>query len=73
MLNHARHALEALEERANEDRLQVDLFEAPAVTDTTASASPVDAALAQIHPDALSPREALEALYQLKKLAQTVQ
>jgi DNA mismatch repair protein MutS len=29
----------------------------------------VDHALASIDPDALSPREALEALYQLKKLA----
>jgi DNA mismatch repair protein MutS len=29
----------------------------------------VDHALAGIDPDALSPREALEALYQLKKLA----
>jgi DNA mismatch repair protein MutS len=29
----------------------------------------VEAALAAIHPDALSPREALDALYSLKKLA----
>ena len=31
--------------------------------------SAVDHALAGIDPDTLSPREALEALYQLKKLA----
>ena len=31
--------------------------------------SPTDEALAAINPDDLSPREALEALYQLKKLA----
>ena len=35
----------------------------------TAGASPVEAALAAIHPDQLSPREALDALYQLKNLA----
>lgn len=29
-------------------------------------ATPVEDALAQLNPDALSPREALEALYQLK-------
>jgi DNA mismatch repair protein MutS len=29
----------------------------------------VEAALAAINPDALSPREALDALYQLKKMA----
>ena len=32
--------------------------------------SAVEAALAAIHPDQLSPREALDALYQLKKLAE---
>ena len=31
-------------------------------------ASPVEAALAGINPDAMSPREALDALYQLKKM-----
>jgi len=30
--------------------------------------SPVEAQLAQIDPDALSPREALDALYALKRL-----
>ena len=72
VLNHARHALATLEERASEDRLQVDLFEAPAAAESGPSAGPVNAALAQINPDALSPREALEALYQLKKLSQQV-
>ena len=64
MLHHARHALAALEERASAGELQVDLFAAPAALETTAS--PVEAALAAIHPDQLSPREALDALYQLK-------
>jgi DNA mismatch repair protein MutS len=68
VLNHARHTLAALEERAGEDELQVDLFAVPAMPES-AGASPVEALLASIHPDALSPREALDALYQLKKLA----
>ncbi|MGV3681402.1 MAG: DNA mismatch repair protein MutS [Acidovorax sp.] len=68
VLNHARHALAALEERAGEDELQVDLFAVPAMPES-AGASPVEALLSTIHPDALSPREALDALYQLKKLA----
>ncbi|WP_291439150.1 DNA mismatch repair protein MutS [Acidovorax sp.] len=68
VLHHARHALAALEERAGEDELQVDLFAAPEVPES-AGASPLEAALSGINPDALSPREALDALYQLKKLA----
>lgn len=64
----ARHALAALEERAGEGERQVDLFATPEVPES-AGASPVEAALAGIHPDQLSPREALDALYQLKKLA----
>ena len=68
VLHHARHALAALEERAGEGELQVDLFAPPPQPEVTA-ASPVEAALAGIHPDQLSPREALDALYQLKKLA----
>lgn len=69
VLNHARHALNALEERADADRLQVDLFTPPPEADIPAP-SAVEALLAQINPDALSPREALEALYQLKASAQ---
>ena len=69
VLNHARHALSALEERANEGETQVDLFAPPPASEAP-GASPVEAALQDIHPDALSPREALDALYQLKRLAQ---
>ena len=68
VLHHARHALAALEERAGENERQVDLFAEPAAPEA-AGASPLDAALAQIDPDALTPREALDALYQLKRLA----
>ncbi len=67
VINHARHTLEVLEARAGEDELQVDLF-APPPEPPQASISRVEQSLAAIHPDALSPREALDALYQLKKL-----
>ena len=71
VLQHAQRALSALEARAGEGDLQVDLFAAPAAqaADLAAGPGPLEAALASIHPDSLSPREALEALYQLKRLA----
>ena len=68
VLNQARHTLEALEAQASEAQTQVDLFAAPPV-EAAPSASLLDAALGAINPDALSPREALEAIYQLKALA----
>lgn len=67
VLNHARHALSALEAGAQESRQQVDLFAAPPETEATGP-SPLEAALAQINPDALSPREALDTLYALQRL-----
>ncbi len=68
VLNQARSTLEALESHASAAQAQVDLFAAPAAApDVPASA--LDAALADINPDVLSPREALDALYQLKKIA----
>jgi DNA mismatch repair protein MutS len=70
VLNHARHTLEALEARESAGVDQVDLFAAPPMPASALQATPVEDALANINPDALSPREALEALYQLKKLAQ---
>ncbi len=65
VLHHARQALAALEDRAGEGELQVDLFAPPPEPEVTTH-SPVEAALAAIQPDQLSPREALDALYQLK-------
>jgi DNA mismatch repair protein MutS len=67
VLNHARHTLSALEAGANENRIQVDLF-APPPEAESAGPSVLEAALNQIYPDALSPREALEALYSLKRV-----
>jgi hypothetical protein len=59
VLNHARHALEALEARAGEGKLQVDLFAPPPAPEMLAP-SRVEAALAALDPDKLSPREANE-------------
>jgi len=70
VLHHARQALDALEARADEGKLQIDLFAAPPEAPTP-TVSAVEAALAQIQPDQLSPREALDALYQLKRLNQS--
>jgi DNA mismatch repair protein MutS len=67
VVNHARHALAALESGATQSRAQVDLFAPPPATEAPAP-GPVESALAAIDPDALSPRDALDALYALKKL-----
>jgi DNA mismatch repair protein MutS len=67
VLQHARHALQALEAQAQNSRSQVDLF-APPPEPIDAGPSPLQARLAQLDPDTLTPREALDALYQLKKL-----
>ncbi|MDP3171669.1 MAG: DNA mismatch repair protein MutS, partial [Polaromonas sp.] len=68
VVNHARHALAALETQQDATRAQVDLFAAPP-EQAAPEASAVEKALGGIDPDLLSPREALDALYQLKKLA----
>ena len=67
VLQHARHALAALEAQADAGKAQVDLF-APPPSSPDSGPSAVEARLASIDPDALSPRDALDALYQLKKL-----
>ncbi|KQP43462.1 DNA mismatch repair protein MutS [Pseudorhodoferax sp. Leaf274] len=72
VLHHARHTLEALEQQASESRAQIDLFAPPPVA-ASAEPSPVESALAGIDPDALTPREALEALYRLKNIARREQ
>ncbi|HWP10902.1 MAG TPA: DNA mismatch repair protein MutS [Ramlibacter sp.] len=69
VVNHARHALAALETQQTLSREQVDLFEAPPVAEAPAP-SAVEAAVAALNPDALSPREALDTLYALKKLGE---
>jgi DNA mismatch repair protein MutS len=68
VVNHARHALAALENQQNESRAQIDLFAAPPQAPEPDESAALTA-LGTIDPDALTPREALEALYRLKKLA----
>ncbi len=70
VLHQARHALQSLEQRALQQQDQNDLFAAAPVQihQPSDAANKLKALLASIDPDSLSPREALEALYQLKKL-----
>jgi DNA mismatch repair protein MutS len=68
VVNQARHTLEALENHATQAQTQVDLFAAPPTIESVAD-SEVEAWAKALNPDELSPREALEALYQLKKLS----
>jgi DNA mismatch repair protein MutS len=68
VLNHARSTLAALEAKQSDTQAQVDLFAPPPVSELLPS-SAVDDFLNGIDPDALSPREALDALYRLKKLS----
>jgi DNA mismatch repair protein MutS len=69
IVRQARATLEALEGQQRAGDAQVDLFAAPpAPAAAAAEPSAVEAALGRIDPDALAPREALDALYQLKSL-----
>ena len=70
VVQHARHALAALEDQSTQNREQVDLFAPPPVSEAP-EAHPLQTALDQIDPDTLSPRQALEQLYALKKLNAT--
>ncbi|MEY5099803.1 MAG: hypothetical protein RJA36_2522 [Pseudomonadota bacterium] len=67
VVQHARHALEALEAHSASATAQVDLF-APPPAAAAPEPSRAELALAALDPDAMSPREALEQLYLLKKL-----
>jgi DNA mismatch repair protein MutS len=67
VLHQARHTLQALESGAQDARAQVDLFAPPPETEASGPTA-VEAALARINPDALSPREALDALYALQRM-----
>jgi DNA mismatch repair protein MutS len=67
LVRQARAALEALESHQRAADAQVDLF-AAAPAPAAPAPSPLADALADLDPDSLSPREALDALYRLKKL-----
>ncbi len=66
VVHHARQALSALE--SEQRQAQVDLF-APPPAPQDPPPSALDRAVQAIDPDALSPREALDLIYQLKKLS----
>ena len=70
VVNHARQALQALETQQTAAQAQVDLFATPAANAAeNISASALESAVNALNPDAMSPREALDALYRLQKLA----
>ena len=69
LVRQARATLEALEARQNAADDQFDLFAAPPAPPPLPEPSALVQALDAVDPDALSPREALEALYRLKALA----
>ena len=67
VVNHAKQTLLALETQAQSHQQQVDLFtSAPEPIED--GPSPLQVKLNSLDPDAMSPREALDALYALKKL-----
>jgi DNA mismatch repair protein MutS len=70
VLHQARHALQSLEQRALQANDQNDLFQtAPALpVQIDDAAQKLKMALGAIDPDSLTPREALDVLYRLKKL-----
>lgn len=67
LIRQARATLEALEQQQRAGDAQIDLF-APPPAPPERPASVLDDALAALDPDALSPKEALDALYRLKAL-----
>ncbi len=73
LLRQARAALESLEAQQRAAASQIDLFAAPPPAAPAAATDPaldgLVEALDSLDPDALSPREALDALYRLKGLA----
>ncbi len=69
VIRDARRRLRALENREIGTGPQADLFAALPDTDREPLSHPALTALAEIDPDSLSPREALERLYALKRLA----
>jgi DNA mismatch repair protein MutS len=66
VLNAARRKLESLEQQRPAETMQGDLFRAPA-TPPVPRHSVLDR-LAEIDPDTLTPRQALDALYELHAL-----
>jgi DNA mismatch repair protein MutS len=69
LVRQARSTLEALEAQRTALNPQIDLFATPVQpTATEVTPSPLDEAVARLDPDMLSPKQALQALYELKAL-----
>jgi DNA mismatch repair protein MutS len=72
LVRQARATLEALEFQQRATDSQIDLFAVPAAAAAPSAvageASALERSLAEIDPDTLTPREALDALYRLKQL-----
>jgi DNA mismatch repair protein MutS len=68
VIQRARRILQQLEEASRAGGGQADLFARSAPAEPEPATDPVRDALTQVNPDELSPREALELLYRLKKL-----
>jgi DNA mismatch repair protein MutS len=68
VIQRARRILQQLEEASRAGGSQADLFARSTPAEPEPAAEPLRDALAQVNPDELSPREALELLYRLKKL-----
>jgi DNA mismatch repair protein MutS len=68
VIQRARRVLQQLEEASRAGGGQADLFARPAAPEPETAGDALRDALAQVNPDELSPREALELLYRLKKL-----
>jgi DNA mismatch repair protein MutS len=69
VIHHARHNLESMQTLRQSQSSQTDLFVQPEPTVTQATVSEVEQQLLALNPDDLSPRDALDLLYQLKKKA----
>jgi DNA mismatch repair protein MutS len=68
VIQRARRILQQLEDASRAGGAQADLFARAAPAEAEPAADALRDALAQVNPDELSPREALELLYRLKKL-----
>jgi len=68
VIRQAKKHLEALEQQSLRQGGQDDLFLAAATPDPEPAADALRDALQPVNPDDLTPREALELLYRLKKL-----
>jgi DNA mismatch repair protein MutS len=68
VIQRARRILQQLEEASRAGGAQADLFSRSAPAEPEPAADALRDVLAQVNPDELSPRDALELLYRLKKL-----